>query len=257
MEQTKFRCSALYQLMTEPKLKADKEAGNLSETTKSYLIDLFVEEKYGRQQDVFNKYMQKGLLVEEDAITLYSRVTKKFFRKNEDRLENDFIKGTPDLFTGEDIQNAIEVIDIKSSWDIFTYFRNFVKDLPPAYYWQLQGYMALTGALTARVAFCLVDTPDVMINDEKRKLMWKMGVATDMDDTYIEACDHMERLMKYGDIPNERKVCEYVFSRDEDAIAKIYTKVSKAREYLCYLENHLDEETSKRKGEEAKADPSL
>lgn len=254
MEQTKFRCSSLYQLMTEPKLKADKEAGNLSETTKSYLIDLFVEEKYGREQDIFNKYMQKGLMVEEDAITLYSRVKKSFYKKNEERLENEFIKGTPDLFVGESINQADEVIDIKSSWDIFTYYRNFVKDIPQAYYWQLQGYMALTGAKTSRLAFCLVDTPEVMINDEKRKLMWKMGVATDMDDAYIEAADRLERAMKYGDIPISQKVCEFIIDRDEAAIDKIYIKVSKSREYLCFLETHIDEETSKRKGEEVKTD---
>lgn len=251
MKQTKFRCSALFNLMTEPKLKADKEAGNLSETTKSYLIDLYVQEKFGREQDIFSKYITKGLMVEEDAITLYSRVKKTFHRKNELKLENEFIKGTPDLYLGETIQKATEVIDIKSSWDIFTYFRNFVKDVPNAYYWQLQGYMALTGATTSRLAFCLVDTPEVMINDEKRKLMWKMGVATDMDDAYIEAAEQLDKLMKYSDIPLEQKVCEFVIDRDEDAIQRLYAKVSKAREYLCYLETHIDEETSSIKGGEA------
>lgn len=195
--------------------------------------------------------MQKGLMVEEDAITLYSRVKKSFYKKNEERLENDFIKGTPDLFVGESIYQADEVIDIKSSWDIFTYYRNFVKDIPQAYYWQLQGYMALTGAKTSRLAFCLVDTPEVMINDEKRKLMWKMGVATDMDDAYIEAADRLERAMKYGDIPISQKVCEFIIDRDEAAIDKIYLKVSKAREYLCFLETHIDEETSTIKGSQA------
>jgi hypothetical protein len=237
--------------MTEPKLKADKEAGNLSETTKSYLIDLYVQEKFGREQDIFSKYITKGLMVEEDAITLYSRVKKTFHAKNELKLENDFIKGTPDLYSGETIQNATEVIDIKSSWDIFTFYRNFVKDVPAAYYWQLQGYMALTGAKVSRLAFCLVDTPDVMINDEKRKLMWKMGVATDMDDAYIEAAEQLDRLMKYSDIPMQQRVCEFVIERNDADIERLYAKVSKAREYLCYLETHIDEETNTIKGGEA------
>jgi len=245
MMQTKFRCSAIYQLMTDPKFKAAKDAGMLSETAKNYLIDLYVEEKYKREQDVFSKYMQKGLMVEEDAITLYSRVKKTFFRKNEERLENDYIKGTPDLYLGENINEAYEIIDIKSSWDVFTYFRNYTKDIPAAYYWQMQGYMWLTGAEVSRLAFCLVDTPEVMINDEKRKLMWKMGVTTDVDPGYIEAAEQLDRLMTYPDIPIEKRVCEFEIYRDQSNIDRIIEKVVKARDYLSYLEYHINEKDKK------------
>ena len=37
MEQLKFRCSRLYNLMVEPKEKKAKEAGELSKTTIEYL----------------------------------------------------------------------------------------------------------------------------------------------------------------------------------------------------------------------------
>ena len=64
--------------MTEPKLKADKEAGNLSETSKSYLVEVYIKEMYDREADINSKYIAKGLMVEEDSITLYSRVKKSF-----------------------------------------------------------------------------------------------------------------------------------------------------------------------------------
>ena len=133
--------------MTEPKSKKDRDAGNLSETAKTHLIDLFVANEYKRNTDIFNKYVNKGLMVEEDSITLYSMVKKRFFYKNTERLENDFINGEPDLFIGKDINSADAIIDIKSSWDLYTFMRvKYSKVINENYWCQLQGYMWLTGA---------------------------------------------------------------------------------------------------------------
>jgi len=65
--------------MVEPRSKNEL----LSETTKKYLREVMIYEKYGRKKDISNKYIEKGLAVEEDAITLYSRFTKVFYKKNE------------------------------------------------------------------------------------------------------------------------------------------------------------------------------
>jgi hypothetical protein len=239
---TLFRCSSLGHLMTDPRNAGDKKAGNLSETAKTHLIDVFVSNKYGRNTDIQNKYIQKGLLVEEDSITLYSRVTKTFHKKNELPLSNAFIKGTPDLYVGASIKEASHIIDIKSSYDIFTFFRNHNNDLNNLYYWQVQGYMDLTGAKSASVAYCLVDTPDVIINDEKRRLMWKMGVATDENEDFKKACEELDRLLTYSDISMRERVIEFRVERNQDDIDRMHNRVEKAREYLCQLENRLNPE---------------
>lgn len=234
--ETLFRCSSIGKLMTEPKLKADKEAGNLSETSKSYLVEVYIKEMYDREADINSKYIAKGLMVEEDSITLYSRVKKSFFKKNEERLNNDYITGVPDLFVGENIIGATEVIDLKSSWDIFTYFKAKTKDTNSDYFWQLQGYMFLTGATIAKLAYCLVNTPEMLINDEKRKLMYKMGAMTEESLEYVEACEELEKNMIYDDIPLPKRVYEITIERNEAAIDKIKEKVLKAREYLNTLD---------------------
>lgn len=234
--QTLFRCSSLGHIMTEPKSKADKDAGNLSESAKTHVVDIFVSTKYNRQTDIQNKYVQKGLMVEEDSITLYSRVKKKFFKKNKERLSNSFITGEPDLFEGLTIREADVIIDAKSSWDIFTFFRTRTKPVNTDYYWQGQGYMALTGAKKFVLAYCLVDTPEILINDEKRRLMYKMGLATDENDDFIQACEELDRLMTYGDIPIHERVIEYVIERNEEDIQAAYKKISKCRQYLNDLE---------------------
>lgn len=237
MTNTLFRCSSLSKLMTNPKLKADIEAGNLSETTKTYLLEVYISEKYNRDKNVTSKYMEKGLLVEEDSITLYSRVMKKFFKKNESKLSNEFIKGTPDLYTGLEITEADLVIDIKSSWDIFSFFKvKFDNSINKDYWWQLQGYMALTGASKAKLVYCLVDTPDTLIEDEKRKLLYKMNAGTTENEDYIIACEELERSMRFSDIPMEDRVIEYSIDRDDKAIAQLYDRIERCRMYLNELE---------------------
>jgi hypothetical protein len=126
-----FRCSANGKLMTEPRTKSEI----LSETTKKYLIEVFIYYKYQREKDIFNKYIDKGLRVEEDSITLYSEYKNRFYKKNENRFSNEYIAGTPDIILDN------EVIDIKSSYDIFTFYDSKTGGLNKNYYWQLQGHI--------------------------------------------------------------------------------------------------------------------
>lgn len=225
----KFRCSSLGYIMTEPRSKSEL----LSETTKTHLVDKFVSAKYGRETDIQNKYISKGLAVEEDSITLYSRVTKQFFKKNELTLDNEFISGTPDLFTGSIIHEADTIIDIKSSWDIFTFFRTTQDKLNKMYYWQLQGYMALTGAKSSRLVYCLVNTPEPLIYDEKNKLKWKMGVINpETDENFQKACDELDKVMKYDDVPMEERFNEITIERNDADIERLYERVKQCREYM-------------------------
>lgn len=235
MSEILFRCSSLGYIMTESRSKSEP----LSETAKTHCIDVMVSERYGRHTDIDNKYIRKGLAVEEDSITLYSRVKKIYFSKNEMHLLNGYIKGTPDLYIGEAINKADVIIDIKSSWDIFTYFRAIQPErINAKYYWQLQGYMALTGASEARVAYCLVNTPDAILSDEKRRLMWKMNVLSDTDETYEEACREIDKLGTYNDIPMAERVSEITIQRNDGDIARLYERVELCREYITKHLNH-------------------
>lgn len=222
-----IRCSSIGYIMTEPKYKSEK----ISETAKTHLIDLFVADKYNRHSDTFNRYIDKGLQVEEDSITLYSRVKKSFFKKNDKRLCNEFINGEPDIFTGIEIAEAETIIDIKSSWDLYTFSRAKYGSINKMYYWQLQGYMALTGAKSSLLAYCLVNTPEQLINDEKRKLMFRMGVATDENKDYLKACKEIERNMTFDDIPMSDRVHEFEIKRDDEAIKRIYERIKLCRDY--------------------------
>jgi hypothetical protein len=158
MEQVKFRASQLGKLMTDARTKT-----GLSETTKSALLEVYVQQKYKRYKEISNKYIEKGLAVENDAIDMWRRERGAIVFKNEVNFQNDFITGTPDLLI-KDGSNVINVPDIKSSWDIHTFIDAKVNELSKDYYWQGQAYMWLTGAPTATFCFVLVNAPSQMID---------------------------------------------------------------------------------------------
>lgn len=220
-DQIKFRASSLGFIMTEPR-KGEK---GLSETCKTHLVDCFVSAKYGRNTDIVSKYTTKGLLVEEDSLTLYSQYKSHPFFKCKERFENEYISGHPDIITPE-------LIDIKSSWDIYTFFRVNAKSLNKRYYWQLQAYMDLTGATSAKLVYCLVNTPLALVYDEKRKLQYRMNVIDDVNKEFIEACAEIDKLSIYNDIGVNERVIEMQIMRNDNDIEKMHQRVIECREYM-------------------------
>lgn len=223
----KFRCSSLGDLMTNQQGKKDTTSiDELSETCKKQLVKIYVYEKYGRDKEIVSKYLDKGIQSEEDSLTLYSLVKGSLYMKNKIKKQNEFLTGEMDWFEDS------EVIDFKSSWDIHTFFENLTKPVNKAYYLQLQGYSALTGAQFLKLAYCLVDTPEGLIEDEKRKLFYKMNVASMENPEYLKACEELEHEMRFTDIPKQERVIEFSFPRDEKVIECIYQRVPLWRQWL-------------------------
>lgn len=222
-----FRCHTLGDLMTDPREKS-KDFGD---TCMARIMEKYIQIMYGRSKELQSKFLEKGIAVEEDSITLLSRVKKKFYKKNEENLTNDYVSGTPDLFEGEKILSATHIVDIKSSWNIFTFFNSKVKPLDKSYYWQMQGYMWLTGAKTATVSFCLVDTPQSLIFSDQQKLLYSTGVDSE-NQMYIDACHEIEQNMTFADIPLKERVFEFSFERNEADIERLKERIDKCRKKL-------------------------
>lgn len=231
-----IRCSSLGCLFTEPVSKADKEVGKLSKTAKTHLKSVYILEKYGREKDIITKQMAKGLVCEEDSITLLSWVQKKLLAKNSDRLRNEYITGLPDLYEGDNIQNAETITDIKTSYDLHTFIANLGEPLNSDYLYQLQGYMWLSGAQRAYIAYCLVDSPAYQIEGEKYRLLKSLDVISEESPEYKRAAEKLEKQMTFQDIDKEDRVFIFTVPRDEEIISKIIEKVKKAREYLKEIE---------------------
>jgi len=233
--ETHIRASSVGYLLTEPQSKADKEAGLLSKTAQKHLLDVYIAEKYGRRKDIQTKQMKKGIEVEQDSIDLLSIYLKMPFTKNQQRFTNDYITGLPDIIDND------RIIDIKSSYDLWTFIGNIPDKLDSLYHWQMQSYMWLTGAKSALIAYCLVNTPESIIEQEKYYLLKKMDVATEESPEYIKEAMKIEFNMSFDDIKLEERILMFSVSRNEDDILRIQQKVERAREFLRELEEtHLN-----------------
>lgn len=229
-ENTKIRCSALGNLMTEPKAAADKASGALSATAKTSLLEVYVKEVYGREKDIQTKPMKKGILAEDDSITTLSMYDGVLYQKNEKRYENEFITGTPDIVDGK-------VIDIKSSYDLWTFLANIDSKIDKGYWWQLQGYMWLTGLDKAELVYVLSNMPEEMILQEKYYLLKRMNVISEDSPEYIKAALELEKRLKFDDIPVNQRVIKFSFGKDESAWDFIESKVKAARVELERFHN--------------------
>lgn len=213
----KCRCSAIGKIMTDPQKKTDK----LSKTCTAYLKEWHLFDKYGISTEITSKYLEKGIACESESITLIGIIDDAIYHKNEDFFANDFITGTPDIITES------EVIDVKTSWSIKT-FPFYESEYEKNYYWQLQGYMALTGKKSARLVFCLINTPDHLINDEIRKFCWNNNVI-DIDP---ELEEEIRASFTYDSIPLESRIKIFTINRNEEAIDSIYERVKECRDFI-------------------------
>jgi hypothetical protein len=214
----------------------------LSDGTKSFCSALYADVKYGKwnpTKDIGNKYTSKGKHAEEASIDLISRLEKQLYVKNELLIQNDFLRGTPDVIVG-DPYNANLIVDAKSPWDCETFFVNLNDELPDQYKFQMQGYMAISGAPMAEVHFCLVDIPDFMWEKERMNLFKRMEVLTEESIEFKMAEAQLFRNLHFGDMPFEERRVKFTVHRDEELIQKIYNQVKKVREYLPVIEKrHL------------------
>jgi hypothetical protein len=283
-EEIKFRCSSLGHLMAEGNRITEKQLARivelqskekrtqlqseelntliykrdnpeLSEGVKTHLVDIFVSAKYNRFSEISAKQLDKGNDTEEDSITIVSCITGKLFKKNEECLENDFIKGTPDLFTGKNIAEAETIRDTKSSWDAYTFFRAKNKPLNSLYYWQGTGYMALTKAKRCSIDYCLNNTPYHILRSlllkeayshEERTPAWiELQIIANHTydkktfDEYIERHEvkiedrNAEAVYKgFVEIPLKERHFNFEFDRKQSEIDRLYARIKECRDYM-------------------------
>jgi len=222
----KIRCSSLGKIMTSPKSKGEV----LSQTAKTYLKELALEEKFGIKKEFSSRYTDKGNTQEDLAIEMASQVLNlPFALKNTEYFENEFIKGTPDLILED------EIIDIKCSWDGTT-FPWFEDELPNKdYFWQLVGYMWLTGRSKARVVYCLVDTPEDIVQDEIRRTSWKKFEIDVTEETENE----VRAKHEFSHISENKRVRAFQIELNDANIEQVKEKLLHATEYYNELIERL------------------
>jgi len=213
----RIRCSSLGQVMTNSKKK-----GELSKTAQSCIKQIVKEEMLGVRRVLSNKYLDKGIIMEDAAIDLVAeRYELDPFTtvKNEEHFSNDYLTGTPDFILEDSVR------DIKCSWGVDT-FPLLDDDIPNKdYYWQLMGYMALTGKRKAFLDYCLVDTPEHLIQRELDSMAYRGGELS------AEAEAEVRNNMTFGHVSIELRVKTFEVEWSEDAWEQIKNRITECNEF--------------------------
>lgn len=202
MRELLIRCSSLGKIMTEPKTKSE---GVLSVGAKTYIRSLVAQDVFGCEFEVSSAAMEKGIIVEPDAIALLNRVRGLSLVKNTERKSNDWITGEADLFDPV----ARRGHDLKCSWSVATFPIAVVDCADKIYEWQMRGYMWLWDAEEWEVNYSLISTPEQLIRYEPAS---------------IHFVDH---------IPEHMRLTTWTVTRDKEKEAAMIEKVKAAREYYA------------------------
>jgi len=215
----KFHPSSLKLLMTNSRTKSEP----LSETAKGCLHEIYIEEVFGRRKTISSAAMKKGTAVETDSLDLLQSVTGEVYFKNQETIENEYLIGTPDVI---DKKNS-KVVDIKSSWDIWTYSRVTGDSALKDYAWQVKGYMWLTDTRSAQLVYALVNTPEFIIEDELYKMSFTLPHNTDME--------QFRPNFIFDDIPSEMRIKRFEVAYFDEEMSELRSRLDLCREYLSTL----------------------
>lgn len=198
MEQFKIRASAAGILMTNPRIKNE----TIAKTVKTFLHDWIKESIYGQRKEISSKYVSKGLQFEDMAIDkAIEWLDLPFALKNKKRFSDEYFTGEPDLILSD------MVIDIKNSWDCWT-FPLFENEIPTDdYFYQVQVYMHLTGKKKASVVYVLLNTPETFNAPE----------------------------IDYSNVDIKYRIKRFDFEYQPEVIEELKKRVETAREYINSL----------------------
>lgn len=199
-----------------------RKKGELSATCKAYLIEWVKGIMFGSRKEFSNKFTEKGLLVENEAIEFASEVLGwGFVVKNETRLNNNYLTGEADIVL------AGKIADIKSSWDEYT-FPMFEEDIPTkGYDWQLQGYMALYDKPEAQLVYCLMDAPEQIVEKVTRQKAYELG-----GEITEELYQEVKTRLTFSNQPDSYRIKTFEIKRDESKIQAIYDRINECRAWI-------------------------
>lgn len=207
----------------------------LSVTAVKHLIRRYSWEKYNRRIasiDYARSSLRKGNILEDEAIQIVSSLDKQSYSKEKCAISNDYLTGVCDVFHA----GSRKIVDVKASWNIYTFMPNMIEPVSSSYWYQMQGYMELYDADVAEVCYVLVNTPPHLIAAERSKLADKYMMGEITRDKYDEGMEGLDHSFDYNKIPLKRRVIRQEIARFKEVLPLIYRNVLKCRVWLNKFE---------------------
>lgn len=220
------RASAVGDLMTKGRTK-DAEWGD---TSLGLIRKAVLSNKYGIEEYITSKHMEKGILNESEGLSMYRTVVGGSFPIDDvkQRLMNNYCSGEPDL-----IHDGI-VVDIKNSWSAnsFPFWDDDLKN--KSYLYQLQSYMWLSGLKSAKLVYTLTTTPEHIRQQEIQRLWFRLmdkpeNTIKEQFEVEEMASEIINKEMVFDHIPVINRVKIFEVARDEEMIEAIQTRIELAR----------------------------
>ena len=184
---------------------------SLSQTSISKIESIVKQDVYGYKVQIDNKFVNKGIRMEDEAIELLNLIYNKEYKKNTNFFKNDFISGTPDIIDGN------KIIDVKCPFSKVT-FPVFADEAHNVLYeYQMRGYMMLTGCESAEVTYCLMNTPIDLISYKNK----------DDERIFTEQLD----IHNVDDLDLRYRTTTYTYYRDLDIEKEIIEMCKIAKDY--------------------------
>ena len=194
----KFRASQLGKIMAN-----DRSGKNMGQTAKSYIIQKAKEDFFEYRSELNSKYITKGLGQEQDSINLLNLVRLEDYKKNEERVENEWLSGCCDIIT------ETSIIDIKTSWSLDTFPATTyeLKDTSD-YEWQGRAYMWLYDMPSFELCYVMVSTAP--------ELLWEY------ENGAVHYVEH---------IAPEKRITSITFERDKEIEIQMAERLILATEF--------------------------
>jgi len=236
----------------QKELLTKRENKSIPKTVQSELRKIYRSIKYNRDFNFTNKYLAKGIQMEEASITILSKhLDRPLLKYKGERKFNSHFQGSPDIV------EKVKGWDVKSSWSLQT-FPWDDDELESIYEWQNQIYMSLFDKEEWTTAKCLTNPTERTLMNEVNKYYYQMGQPELDDPEWVEVAKSVERdlivdmdqfmnhyphySMMYHerdewvyDIPESERIVLFDSFRDPEKIKEAKDRVEIGRMYLLEL----------------------
>lgn len=173
----------------------------LPKGAKSYIEGLVDQYVYKYEDSIDNKYVRKGLAVEDSddedinksAIKVANSLFFTEYSKSVSYLQKGHFHGHPDI---EDKDEQM-IVDIKSSWNKKTFPKRPEDGHDSTYEWQGKLYCYMKGWSKFRLCYVLMSTPEELVPDnEHDSLHYVNDLPLNLRVTYLDYSLSFEEIMK-------------------------------------------------------------
>jgi hypothetical protein len=219
---------------------ADGKSVLLCKANETVLKRIYSREKYGKQALLGKEnipHLVNGVVSERDSLKLASEVLGIKPKVYKDTISNDHIKGRIDAYSGSSIKKAKHIYEIKTASNYET-FLDFIDNAQEEslYYWQMQGYLSITGAKRGTLIHCCTSYhPDIVTQQVNIYLSRIKGL--NLPHEYVsKRIEHIRKNMNFDDIPAHQRVYAITIERNDDDIDAIRQKMALCRDWLVSFE---------------------